>query len=166
MHRPFVFAMRTSFGLVAASAVIALASVAHAESRADADQVEATINAWTQAFNSEQPTGRFFTPDASLIRGNGVFDGGGTIEEMEQRESRAGLRLALKLDRVQALGKDNVWALGQYTLTVPGKDGAAPQHIPGVSVHVLQREGASWRIRISSFTRLQTPPARASASLK
>ncbi|HEV7578315.1 MAG TPA: hypothetical protein VGO85_19970 [Caldimonas sp.] len=39
-----------------------------------------------------------------MVRGNGVFSGAVLIDEMERRESKAGLRLTLVVDRVQALG--------------------------------------------------------------
>ena len=79
---------------------------------------------------------------------------------MEQRESGAGLRLALKIQRVERTGPDSAWAMCDYELTVPNKDGAAPQVIPGVSVHVLQRQGDAWQMRVSSFTRVQAPTPR------
>ena len=119
---------------------------------------ESTLNGWIEAFNRGDSTARFFTEDATLVRGNGVFVGGSKIDDMEQRESKAGLRLALKVDRVEPLGAGNVWVLGQYTLTVPGKDGAALQSIPGVAVHVLRREADGWRTKVASFTRVQAPP--------
>ena len=37
-------------------------------------------------------------------------------------------------------------------------DGAARQSIPGVAVHVLQREADGWRTRVASFTRVQGVP--------
>ena len=123
-----------------------------------AQAAESTLNGWIEAFNRGDSTGRFFTEDATLVRGNGLFVGGSKIDEMERQESKAGLRLSLKVDRVEPLGAGNVWVLGQYTLTVPGKDGAASQSIPGVAVHVLQRDADGWRTKVASFTRVQAPP--------
>ena len=152
---------------LAAAGVIAVAAVpSYAQTAAEsAKAAEATLSGWIDAFNRGDSTGQFFTKDATLVRGNGVFVGGPKIDEMEQRESKAGLRLALKVDRVESLGTDSMWTLGQYTLTVPGKEGAAPQSIPGVAVHLLQREGSAWRVKVSSFTRVQAPPP-AQAALK
>lgn len=144
----------------AAAVFLAAAVPGYAQAVGESSKaVEATLNGWIEAFNRGDSTGQFFTNDATLVRGNGVFDGGLKIDEMEQRESKAGLRLALKIDRVERLGAESMWTLGQYTLTVPGKDGAPPQNIPGVAVHLLQRDGSTWRVKVSSFTRVQTPPS-------
>ena len=144
---------------VAAAIVLAAAVPGYAQTVGGSSKaVEATLNGWIEAFNRGDSTGQFFTNDATLVRGNGVFVGGLKIDEMEQRESKAGLRLALKIDRVEPLGTESMWTLGQYTLTVPCKDGAPPQSIPGVAVHLLQRDGSTWRVKVSSFTRVQTPP--------
>lgn len=159
--------VRIHIGRVAAAAAFVLAGAGpgHAQTSAEsARAVQATLSAWIDAFNRGDSTGQFFTKDATLVRGTGTFVGGARIDEMEQRESRAGLRLALNVDRVEPLGVDGMWTLGQYTLTVPGKDGAAPQSLPGVAVHVLERDGSSWRVKVSSFTRVQVPvPQQAAA---
>jgi ketosteroid isomerase-like protein len=129
-----------------------------------ARSAEATLSGWIGAFNSGESTGRFFTRDATLVRGNGVFVGAERIDDMERRESKAGLRLALKVQPVEQLGTDGVWALADYELTVPGKEGAAPQVIPGVSLHILERHGERWQMRVSSFTRVQQPPPRTASA--
>lgn len=127
--------------------------------------VEATLAAWIAAFNSGASTARYFTDDATLVRGNGVFAGSATIDAMEQRESKAGLRITLEVERVEQLASDVVWSFGRYKLTVPGKDGAPAQEIPGAAVHALRRQGDAWQMQMASFTRIQAPtPAPRSAA--
>lgn len=150
-------------GVLATVALIASHTVAQPDD--PARSAEATLGAWIRAFNAGESTEQFFTSDATLVRGNGVFVGSRRIAEMEHRESGAGLRLALKVQRTEQVGPDSAWVLGDYEVTVPGKDGGPTQVVPGVSVHVLQRHGARWQLRVSSFTRVQAPaPRTASAS--
>lgn len=151
--------IRASFMRLAAAAAVAASVPGYAQTAVEAKAVEATLGSWVEAFNRGDSTVQFFTKDATLVRGNGVFVGGARIDEMEQRESQAGLRLALTVDRVEQIGAEYVWTLGRYILAIPGNGGAAPQTIPGMAVHVLHRDGSTWRVKVSSFTRLQTPLA-------
>lgn len=142
-------------GLLASAALLSTGALAQADDASKS--AEAVLNSWIQSFNLGEPTRRFFTSDATLVRGNGVFVGAERIDAMEQRESRAGLRLALKVQRAERLSTDSVWALAEYELTIPGKDGAAAQVVPGMSMHVLQRQSGTWQMKAASFTRVQAP---------
>lgn len=122
--------------------------------------VRSALASWIETFNRGESTGAFFASDAVMVRGNGVFNGAALIDEMERRESKAGLRLTLVVDRVQSLGPDVAVATGRYTVTPPGAAAA----IPGVSMHILQRSGGQWLVREASFTRTQGPPPAAAAS--
>lgn len=150
-------------GVMAFAALVSAGALAQADNATRSAQ--AALDGWIQAFNLGEPTRRFFTPEATLVRGNGVFVGAERIDAMEQRESRAGLRLAVKVQRTERLAADSVWVLAEYELTVPGKDGAAAQVFPGVSVHVLQSQGGAWQTRVASFTRVQAPAPRAASAL-
>jgi len=121
--------------------------------------VQSALTRWIDTFNRGESTSAFFASDAVMVRGNGVFRGGAVIDEMERRESKAGLRLTLFVDHVQPLGPDAAVAIGRYTVTPPGAAAA----IPGVSMHTLSRNGGQWLVRGASFTRTQGPPPAAAA---
>ena len=124
--------------------------------------VEAALTGWVEAFNNGLPTTAYFATDAVLVRGNGTFRGAAVIDDMEQRESKAGLRLTLKVDQVQFIGPDAAAVVSRYTVALPGPSG---QIIPGVSLHMLQRTGNQWLVGAASFTRMQVPPPTPSASM-
>ena len=124
--------------------------------------VEAALTGWVEAFNNGLPTTAYFASDAVLVRGNGTFRGAAVIDDMEQRESKAGLRLTLKVDQVQFIGPDAAAVVSRYTVALPGTSG---QIIPGVSLHMLQRTGNQWLVGAASFTRMQVPPPTPSASM-
>ena len=124
--------------------------------------VEAALAGWVEAFNNGLPTTAYFASDAVLVRGNGTFRGAAVIDDMEQRESKAGLRLTLKVDQVQFIGPDAAAVVSRYTVALPGPSG---QIIPGVSLHMLQRTGNQWLVGAASFTRMQVPPPTPSASM-
>ena len=124
--------------------------------------VEAALTSWVDAFNHGLPTVAYFASEAVLVRGNGTFRGAAVIDDMEQRESKAGLRLTLKVDQVQFISPDAVAAVSRYTVALPGPSG---QIIPGVSLHMLQRAGNQWLVSAASFTRVQAPPPTAAAAM-
>ena len=95
-----------SFGPVLAQPAITPASAA----------VEAALAGWIDAFNIGLPTAAYFASDAVLVRGNGTFRGAAVIDDMEQRESKAGLRLTLKVDQVQFIGLDAAAVVSRYTV--------------------------------------------------
>lgn len=117
--------------------------------------VEAALTTWVASFNSGLPTASYFASEAVLVRGNGTFRGAGVIDDMEQRESKAGLRLTLKVDQVQFVGSDAATAVSRYTVSLPGP---SAQIIPGVSLHVMRRKDNRWLVDAASFTRVQAPP--------
>lgn len=123
--------------------------------------VKAALAGWIESFNRGAPTAAYFAGDAVLVRGNGTFTGAATINDMEQRESKAGLRLTLVVDQVQFVGPDVAIVTGRYTVAPPG---SAAQVIPGVALHTMQRTGSTWQVRGASFTRTQAPPAPAGAA--
>ncbi len=127
-----------------------------------ATSVEAALTSWVDAFNNGLPTAAYFASEAVLVRGNGTFRGAAVIDEMEQRESKAGLRLTLKVDQVQFIGPDAAAVISRYTVALPGPSG---QIIPGVSLHMLQRAGNQWLVATASFTRVQAPPPTAAAAM-
>ena len=141
-----------SFGPVLAQPAITPASAA----------VEAALAGWIDAFNIGLPTAAYFASEAVLVRGNGTFRGAAVIDDMEQRESKAGLRLTLKVDQVQFIGPDAAAVVSRYTVALPGPSG---QIIPGVSLHLLQRAGNQWLVGAASFTRVQAPPPNAAAAM-
>lgn len=126
-----------------------------------AGAVQAALAKWIAAFNRADPTAAYFASDAVMVRGNGTFSGSSVINDMEQKESRAGLRLTLVVEQVQALSPTTAIAVSRYTVTPPGAP-AAP--IPGVSMHTLQRVGDRWQVRAASFTRTLAPPSVAAAA--
>ncbi len=123
--------------------------------------VRSALANWIVAFNRGDPTGIYFATNAVMVRGNGTFHGAAVIDNMEQRESKAGLRLTLVVDDVQVLNSATAVALGRYTVLPPGAPGSP---IPGVSVHTLQRLGDQWQVSAASFTRTQAPPLVASTA--
>ena len=123
--------------------------------------VQVALANWIAAFNRGDPTGTYFASDAVMVRGNGTFSGATVINGMEQRESKAGLRLTLIVDQVQTLSPTAAIAVGRYTVAPPGASGSP---IPGVSMHTLQRVGNQWQVRGASFTRTQAPPPDAAAT--
>ena len=60
-----------------------------------------------------------------------------------------------KIDRVDVHGPI-AWAAGQYTVTIPSKEGGTTQ-VNGAWLHVLKQEGAVWNIQAASFTRVNQP---------
>jgi hypothetical protein len=124
--------------------------------------VEAALTSWVDAFNHGRPTAAYFAREAVLVRGNGTFRGAAVIDDMEQRESKAGLRLTLKVDQVQFIGPDAAAVVSRYTVALPGPSG---QIIPGVSLHMLQRAGDQWLVGAASFTRVQAPPSTSAAAM-
>lgn len=160
-----LFALTMARRAVAVAAILtALPVFAQTSVRDHRGAAESLLRDWIEAFNSGASTARFFTSDATLVRGNGVFVGGAVIDGMEQRESSAGLRLALVTQRWEAVGTDGAWTIGEYKLTLPGKNGAPAEVIPGVAVHVLQQESGTWRMRVATFTRQFAPPPKAAQS--
>ena len=150
---------------IAALCVAALSfgtSLAQPTSTNVAPTVEAALTGWVDAFNSGLPTAAYFASEAVLVRGNGTFRGAAVIDDMEQRESKAGLRLTLKVDQVQFIGPDAAAVVSRYTVALPGPSG---QIIPGVSLHMLQRAGNQWLVGAASFTRVQAPPPNAAAAM-
>ena len=123
--------------------------------------VRAALASWIAAFNRGDSTGVYFTSNAVMVRGNGTFNGATVIDSMEQRESKAGLRLTLDVDDVQILNATTAVAVSRYTVLPPG---APSSPIPGVSIHTLQRVGNQWQVSAASFTRTQAPPLGASAA--
>jgi len=119
-----------------------------------APEVESALTRWVAAFNAGSSTGEFFAKDALLVRANGTFRGAATIDEMEQRESKAGLRLTLNVEQVNPIGMDAAAVVSRYTVMPPGSAG---QVIPGVALHVLHRSGNHWLVDAASFTRVQPP---------
>lgn len=123
--------------------------------------VRVALANWIAAFNRGDPTGVYFSSNAVMVRGNGTFNGATVIDNMEQRESKAGLRLTLVVDDVQILNSATAVAVSRYTVLPPG---APSSPIPGVSIHTLQRVGNQWQVSAASFTRTQAPPLVASAA--
>lgn len=142
--------------------VLALAFSAAPVAAQPAKPVEGALARWVETFNRGAPTAAYFSRDAVLVRGNGTFRGAAVIDEMEQRESKAGLRLSLQVDDVQVIGTDAATAVGRYTVTLPGPTG---QTVPGVSLHILERMGNEWLVRAASFTRVQAAPPTTAAGL-
>jgi ketosteroid isomerase-like protein len=148
--------------IAALCVVLSFGSALAQQSAADVPTaVETTLASWIEAFNRGAPTGAYFASDAVLVRGNGTFNGAAVIDDMEQREAKAGLRLTLKVERVQSVAPDTAIVVGRYAVALPGPTG---QVIPGVSLHVLQRTGNEWKVRAASFTRVQVPPPPSSAA--
>lgn len=132
-----------------------VASLAQAPREDVPGAVRGALANWIAAFNRGDPTGVYFASDAVMVRGNGTFNGATVINDMEQRESKAGLRLTLVVDHVQILNSTTALAVRRYTVMPPGAPGSP---IPGVSMHTLQRVGDRWQVRGASFTRTQPPP--------
>ena len=123
--------------------------------------VRSALANWIVAFNRGDPTGVYFASNAVMVRGNGTFNGATIIDNMEQRESKAGVRLTLVVDDVQILNSTTAVAVSRYTVLPPGAPGSP---IPGVSMHTLQRVGNQWHVSAASFTRTQAPPLVAPAA--
>ena len=157
---PFATRRRAGWCAAACLAMLIGPTLAQPASAEASSAVQSALARWVDTFNRSESTGAFFASDAVMVRGNGVFSGAALIDEMERRESKAGLRLTLVVDRVQSLGPDAAVATGGYTVTPPGAAAA----IPGVSMHTLQRNGGQWLVRGASFTRTQAPPPAAAAS--
>lgn len=157
---PFATRRRAGWCAAACLALLIGPTLAQPASAEASSAVQSALARWVDTFNRGESTGAFFASDAVMVRGNGVFSGAALIDEMERRESKAGLRLTLVVDRVQSLGPDAAVATGGYTVTPPGAAAA----IPGVSMHTLQRNGGQWLVRGASFTRTQAPPPAAAAS--
>lgn len=62
----------------------------------------------------------------------------------------------MQVDRIDVHGPI-AWAAGQYTVTIPSKEGGTTQ-VNGAWLQVLKQEGAVWRIRAASFTRVKKRP--------
>jgi hypothetical protein len=157
-------ALRTLCGrqIAALCVVLSFGSALAQQSAADVSKtVKTALAGWIEAFNSGTSTGAYFASDAVLVRGNGTFNGAAVIDEMEQREAKAGLRLTLKVEQVQSVAPDAAIVVGRYMVTLPGSSG---QVIPGVSLHMLQRMGDEWKVRAASFTRVQAPPLPSAAA--
>src|SRR4051794_9760885 len=126
--------MRTSIQQIARigkrrlAAVFAALLCCGAASGQSAPDVESALTRWVAAFNAGSPTGGFFSGDAVLVRANGNFRGAATIDAMEQRESKAGLRLTLAVDQVQFIAADAAAVVSRYTVMPPG---AAGRVVPG-----------------------------------
>ena len=121
-------------------------------------EVKAVITKFFKAFNSGNvdETAALWSPDAVDITINGMVSGKTQMDARIAAEFKMGLKLDHTIERVQ-VGKNMAWAAGPYTVTIPGKDGASTE-IHGAWLHVLKRDGGSWKIQAASFTRFNAPP--------
>lgn len=121
-------------------------------------EVKAVITKFFKAFNSGNvdETAALWSPDAVDINVNGMISGKTQLDARIAAELKMGLKLDHTIERVQ-VGKNMAWAAGPYTVTIPGKDGASTE-IHGAWLHVLKRDGGSWKIQAASFTRFNAPP--------
>jgi uncharacterized protein (TIGR02246 family) len=121
-------------------------------------EVKAVITKFFKAFNSGNvdETAALWSPDAVDINVNGMISGKTQLDARIAAEFKMGLKLDHTIERVQ-VGKNMAWAAGPYTVTIPGKDGASTE-IHGAWLHVLKRDGGSWKIQAASFTRFNAPP--------
>lgn len=107
--------------------------------------VRGALANWIAAFNRGDPTGVYFASDAVMVRGNGTFNGATVINDMEQRESKAGLRLTLVVDHVQILNSTTALAVRRYTVMPPGAPGS-PRRAQLVSL-TRARLVSPWSLR-------------------
>ena len=121
--------------------------------------VKAVITKFFKAFNSGNvdETAALWSPDAVDINVNGMASGKTQMDARIAAEFKMGLKKQdYTIERVQ-VGKNMAWAAGAYTVSIPGKDGASTE-IHGAWLHVLKRDGGSWKIQAASFTRFNAPP--------
>jgi ketosteroid isomerase-like protein len=83
----------------------------------------------------------------------GIVIGPAAIEQHLRADfaARPGAKETITVDQVQAIGNDAAFAVGPFTLTM------ANNQLRGSFAFVLEREAATWKVRLASFSRLVTP---------
>lgn len=120
--------------------------------------VRATIESFFTSFNGGDvsATTGLWRADAVDININGLISGKAQLDERVATEFKLGLKFSEhKIDRIDVHGSI-AWAAGQYTVTIPSKEGGTTQ-VNGAWLHVLKQEGAVWKIQAASFTRVSQP---------
>jgi uncharacterized protein (TIGR02246 family) len=120
--------------------------------------VRATIEKYFASFNNgdASATAEQWREDAVDINVNGLISGKTQLNERLGTEFKLGVKFSEhKIDRVEIDGPI-AWAAGQYTVTIPSKDGGSTQ-INGAWLHVLKEKGGAWKIQAASFTRVNQP---------
>jgi ketosteroid isomerase-like protein len=120
--------------------------------------VRATIEKFFAFFNSgdASATTELWRADAVDININGLVSGKAQLDERMTTEFKFGLKFSEhKIDRIEVHGP-LAWAAGEYTVTIPSKEGGSTQ-VNGAWLHVLKQEGAVWKIQAASFTRVNRP---------
>jgi ketosteroid isomerase-like protein len=120
--------------------------------------VRATIESFFTSFNRSDAsaTASLWRADAVDININGLILGKAQLDERVATEFKLGLKFSEhKIDRIDVNGSI-AWAAGEYTVTIPSKEGGSTQ-VNGAWLHVLKQEGGVWRMQAASFTRINQP---------
>ena len=120
--------------------------------------VRATIERFFTSFNGgdASATTALWRADSVDININGLISGKAQLHERVATELKLGVKFSKhEIDRIEVHGPI-AWAAGQYTVTIPSKEGSATQ-VNGAWLHVLKQEGAVWKIQAASFTRVNQP---------
>jgi ketosteroid isomerase-like protein len=144
-------------GLYAASAIILVTMLAvPGLSAAPNDAaVRATIEKFFASFDAgdADATAALWRADAVDVNINGLISGKAQLDERLAAEFKLGLKFSEhRIARIDIHGAI-AWAAGEYTVTIPSKDGASTQ-LNGAWLQVLKQEGATWKIQAASFTRV------------
>ncbi len=117
-------------------------------------RAEAVVEKWTETINKGDVKGlaQLFTANAMQLDPYGVSSGTQQIEQDMQRVVKLGLKIQMKVDRVEPLGQgQEVVVAGSYTGTYANNP--ATPTVQGHFVHVVEPQTDAMKIRIASFSR-------------
>lgn len=115
--------------------------------------VRATIEKFFVAFNSGNVSAatELWRPDAVDINFSGMISGKAQLDERIAAELKLGVKFDHNIAHIDVDGPI-AWAVGQYTVTIPSKDGGSTQR-NGAWLQVLKQHNGTWKFQAVSFTR-------------
>ncbi len=144
--------------LTAALSIPAIAQQRETASPEMRQQVEAVAMKWADAVSKGDVKGAeaLFAPDAITVTPMGVAHSAQQRDEEFEKVHQMGLTLRVKVAEVQSLsGGHAALATGPYVADFTANPQAS--HVEGNWLQLLEHEGGTWKIRVSTATRLSTP---------
>jgi uncharacterized protein (TIGR02246 family) len=144
---------------------IGLAIPTAAQQRATCDgpqdacqQIISSVEQFVAAFNNKDVAGAVagFTEDAILVGEGPMLSGKEALRKNYSDFFKAGLTDNVSpIDQIHVAGT-MAWAVGSYSVTGPGPNNST-QKYHGNWGAVYVNDGGSWKVRMRTFNRIETP---------
>jgi uncharacterized protein (TIGR02246 family) len=122
--------------------------------------LDALLARFTDAYNRKDVAelAALFADDAVLVPPGAIVAGRRDIaQDYRTRLEHGATGLRVEVAQAQAEGGDLAWAVGRFTVTVPG-EGGRPQERRGNFSTLYRRQGDGLLIRVHAFNFMPGPP--------